>query len=282
MTDLTGEWQMLGRVTPARLMEARLQLHWAVQVPAAAAVTVAAPAADDSHLALAWDEENGALLTVPLPGGRRAGLILATAELVMTEESGALGPCLGVHGKTLAETLAWLNSEAGGGRSLERPGHEMPAHGVGTGQPFNLEGLWESTAELSAWYADASLVLEKLVADRGQASPVRCWPHHFDLATLEVLDAGADPEKARSVGIGMTPGDGGLPDPYFYVLPWPRPQVPDLPALAGEGQWHTGDWLAAVLHASAIRLHPAPGDQAGQVEDFLASARSGALQLLNG
>jgi hypothetical protein len=282
MTDPTGPWQMLGQVPATSLMEARLQLHWAAQVPVAAAATLATPVSDDSHLALSWDEGNGALLTVPLPDGRRAGLIPATAELVVLGTSGAVDQLYGLNGRTLPQALAWLASEVGGGRSLERPGHDMPDHEVGSGKPFNLQELPEATTEVAAWYADASRALATLVAGEDKASPVSCWPHHFDIATLEVLDTGAAPEEARSVGVGMTPGDGGIPDPYFYVLPWPRPQETNLPALAGGGEWHTGDWLGAVLHADTIRQHKDAGEQARQVTAFLASARAAALQLLDG
>jgi len=282
MTDFPGPWRPLGRVPATELIEARLQLHWAAQVPAAAAATLVTAAADDSHLALAWDEGHGALLTMPLPDGRRAGIILATAELILLQASGQVDQRLGLHGQTLDQALAWLSAEAGDGRRLERPAHEMPEHPVGAGKPFSLGELKSATVEMAGWYADAAQALEHLVAGRDQASPVRCWPHHFDIAALEVLDADAGPEEARSIGLGMTPGDGGFPEPYFYVLPWPRPEQAGLPELAGEGEWHTGDWLGAVLHTAAIRRDTDPGAQARRVGDFLSSAHAAALKLLDG
>ena len=141
---------------------------------------------------------------------------------------------------------------------------------------------WKATVELAGWYADAAQALEHLVDGRDQASMVRCWPHHFDIATLEVLDADAGPEEALSIGLGMTPGDGGFPEPYFYVLPWPRPEQAGLPELAGEGEWPPGDWLGAVLHTAAIRRDTDPGEQARRVGDFLSSAHAAALKLLAG
>jgi hypothetical protein len=282
MASIPVTWRPLGQVPAAELIEARLQLHWAIQAPAAAAATLVTAAADDSHLALAWDEGHGALLTMPLPDGRRAGLILATAELVLLQASGQVDQRLSLHGQTLDQALAWLAAEVGDGRRLERPAHEMPEHPVGAGEPFSLGDLEKATVEMAGWYADAAQALEHLVAGRDQASAVRCWPHHFDIATLEVLDAGAGPEEARSVGLGMTPGDGGFPEPYFYVLPWPRPEQDGLPALAGGGEWHTGDWLGAVLHAAAIRRDTDPGEQARRVGDFLSSAHAAAQKLLAG
>ena len=49
-------------------------------------------------------------------------------------------------------------------------------------------------------------------------SPVRCWPHHFDIATCVALESG-DPERERGIGTGLSPGDGTYGQPYFHVNP---------------------------------------------------------------
>ena len=61
--------------------------------------------------------------------------------------------------------------------------------------------------------------------------------------------AHADAEEAKSVGVGMTPGDESYPEPYLYVTPWPYPDAETLPGLA-LGTWHTTGWTGAVLRAS--------------------------------
>jgi hypothetical protein len=81
---------------------------------------------------------------------------------------------------------------------------------------------------------------------------VRGWPHHFDLAALHVLDPEKDPEEARSVGAGLSPGDESYAEPYFYVSPWPAPEPAALPALPGGAHWHTDGFTSAVLSSSAI------------------------------
>ena len=58
-----------------------------------------------------------------------------------------------------------------------------------------------------------------------------CWPHHFDIATLVKLEDG-QPANARSIGVGVSPGDEYYAQPYVYVSPWPRfdaGKLPDLP-----------------------------------------------------
>jgi hypothetical protein len=79
---------------------------------------------------------------------------------------------------------------------------------------------------------------------------VRCWPHHYDIATLFALDDG-DPETARSVGIGLSPGDSAYAEPYLYCNPWP---VPDgaLPTAPGPLRWHTEGFTSLVCPASRM------------------------------
>jgi hypothetical protein len=64
---------------------------------------------------------------------------------------------------------------------------------------------------------------------------VRCWPHHFDIATLLSLGRG-DPEGAAAIGIGMSPGDAYYPQPHFYISPWPAPPADALPRPPIPGQ----------------------------------------------
>jgi hypothetical protein len=117
-----------------------------------------------------------------------------------------------------------------------------------------MEPLFE---ELAKWYGNAALCLEAL------SSPIRCWPHHFDIATQ--IGSGD-----RSIGVGMSPGDGNYQQPYFYVSPFPYPDVASLPALAS-GTWHTKEWVGAVLIGEEILPKT---DQQKFVEHFLQGAIS--------
>ena len=96
------------------------------------------------------------------------------------------------------------------------------------------------------WFAAATSVLDPLAAAQPGASPVRVWPHHFDIATLVTLAEGV------SVGVGMSPGDGTYDAPYFYVTPWPYPETGALPELSRGARWHTDGWVGAVMPGSAL------------------------------
>jgi hypothetical protein len=149
----------------------------------------------------------------------------------------------------------------------------LPVHPVSAGAPLSFTG--PAAAELERYYAGSDRLLRALRERNSGASPVACWPHHFDIATLIRLDPGADPETARSIGVGLSPVDGGNPEPYFYVLPWPRP-AGDLPELDG-GRWHTGDWVGAVLDAKDFGANDG---QCERIERFLNSAVAACHGLL--
>ena len=247
------------------LAGARLTTHSAMQIVSAAGWTLAPPSPDDSQGSLEWSAAEDALVGLEiLRHGRRAraGLRLADLTLIVLDQVGPVAPKesgaqvraeLALSGKTLDEGLAWLaaaltESLAGTVSRLERPRHELPPSPIGQGAPFDRPPP-ASLAELASWYSSADRVLRAIAATTLGASPVRCWPHHFDLATLIRLDAPDAPKEiARSIGVGLSPGDAGIPEPYWYVIPSPRPATkpdsgqpgaettqPTLPA----GHWQT-------------------------------------------
>lgn len=279
-------WKNLGSVDARHLVNARLQLHWAVQVAAAVGKQLLPKQPDFSQQSFEWSERTGALVQGPVEAARpfRSALKLAELSLSLLDRLGSPIAELPLSGRTLDDAYAWLQGEverllAGKlAEPLERPGAEMPAHPVGSGRRFALADSGPF-AELARWFADADRLLREVQRMTPGASPVRCWPHHFDLATLITVAAGETPESAKTVGVGLSPGDGGRPAPYFYVTPWPYPPSPPLPPLAGGGAWNTEGWLGAVLEAQALL---GAKDQEGQAREFLVSAIAACRSLVEG
>jgi len=122
----------------------------------------------------------------------------------------------------------------------------------------------------------ADRLLRVLAASWPNASAVRCWPHHFDIATLLALDPAATPSNiARTIGAGLSPGDVDDPGGYWYVTPWPSPAVSEPPPLAAGGAWHRAGWFGAVLPLS----RPGGRDET-RVSAFLESAVTACRELL--
>jgi hypothetical protein len=264
-----------------RWVEARLVAHWAAQIVAAAGATLVRPAPDDSHASLEWIESARALAGVPLgDGGVRAALRPAALTLVILDAAKVERERLDLRGQTLQGGLSWLSgaiARATGAAAvpLARPVHELPAHAVGAGAPFpDADGA--ALAELADAFSRADRRLRAVAASRPSASAVRCWPHHFDIATLLALDPATTPgDAARTIGAGLSPGDGDYPGGYWYVTPWPSPAVSDPPPLAAGGIWHRASWFGAVLPLS----HPDAGDEA-RASAFLESAIAAGRVLL--
>ncbi len=280
-------WATLGAVAPGELLEARLQLHHAAQVVASAGLTLLEPRADDSHPNLGWVDDLGALVGHALPGaGARAGLRVADLALVVVDERGVARDALPLDGRTLADGQAWLASSlAAAGVSLPAAGltrspYEIPAHPVAEGAAFSGAGR-EALAELGRWFADGHAALVEQAGRMPGAPEVRCWPHHFDLGALAVLATNPDGSLARSVGIGLSPGDESYAEPYWYVSPWPAPEPDSLPPLGADGGWHTEGFTAAVLVGSDLVAMPAE-TQAERLDHFLETAVDASRHVLLG
>lgn len=82
-------------------------------------------------------------------------------------------------------------------------------------------------------YASAARILERLRAKHEGASPVRLWPHHFDVAML-----------IGNAGVGFLAGDEAIDEPYWYVYNSP---MPGALAPLSIGEWYRGHWTGAVL-----------------------------------
>jgi hypothetical protein len=98
------------------------------------------------------------------------------------------------------------------------------------------------------------------------------------LSAIIALDQGSGTlESARTVSIGLSPGDHYYNEPYFYVTPWPYPDPPKLPPLSDLGRWHLKDFTAAV--APAHRILAAQARQT-ETEKFLAEGVAASIKAL--
>ena len=281
-------WQLLGRVAPSGLSDARIQAHWASQLLAAAADSYAPHADDDSHTNLGWVDSLRALVGRPLgmQGAVHVGIRIEDLTILLVAEDFELLGEIPLAGRGLQwgrrELSRALPSHIGtkGPRELVLRDYDMPEHPVSGDGHFDLS---ESAAfvELRRWYANTATVLTDLSEGTSGASDVRCWPHHLDLATLITLAGSAADGKAKTIGVGMTPGDGNYGEPYWYVTPYPYPEDPVLGELAGGGKWHREGWLGAVL-VGAAALDGVAGESAqhDRVSSFLRTAIDACRRML--
>ena len=264
-------------MSPQALGEARLVLHHAAQLVAAVGRGLVPPRPDDGHTSLEWLGAVRALAGQTVDGPRPWRAALRPDDLVLAVLTDGSSRELPLGGRTRAEASRWLAREAGaagaptGTLRFEAP-YALPPTAVADGAAFPA-GPDDARAELARWLANADGLLRAAAGAWPGAAPVRVWPHHFDVGSVLPLVAGAG-EEGPSIGIGLSPADEGIKEPYWYVTLWPRPTGP-LPALPA-GHWHTEGWTGALLTGSEL---VAAGDGAAQAA-LAARFVSGAVECL--
>ena len=248
------QWRKLGEVLPDSLVGIRLQMHYAAMLAVAPSHTLLPHREDYSEDALTWLSDSHALRAEPVEG-LTCLLSLKTGELLVSSEEGT-PERFQLHGLSVAEARRRLAEILS--RRLQRTvalrlpiedyGEEMPEHELRSGEPFQWE---EAPAqELCRYYDNAAWSIQEATANEKGASPLRVWPHHFDMAVLVTY---GEVEPKRFIGVGYSPGDTSYPSGYFYVNPWPAPK-PDaaLPELPGGAAWHKQGWVGAVLSTQTL------------------------------
>ena len=275
--------ERLGAVTNDDLIETRRTLHWAMAAASSPGKQLIPARPDASEQSLVWDGGRRAFVQGPVAGAHgtfRSALVLDPPALAVLGKTGEIEASHPLAGQTLDEAYAWLAVEVETRierpleKPLERPAPdqpeetEMPDAAVAQGTPFRFsEG---GPAELARWFAFGAGRFEEIRSSEPLAGEVLLWPHHFDLATLITLEG--EGENAKTVGVGLSPGDASRPLPYFYVNAWPTPKDPILPALPSGGVWNTEGWFGAVLDAAPLQALQTAEEQVAAARDFLTAA----------
>ncbi|GAB4376836.1 MAG: hypothetical protein Kow0042_23620 [Calditrichia bacterium] len=270
------EWVLLGQVELGELEQPRRMLHQAVQYIAMVGKSFLPERSDDSQTSMVWDHDLNLFRGENIGGNSPLWMALRPADLSLVLLSLEISETFSLIGKTFAEGMEWLRQKLpmriGNGELSDSLNYQIPAP-LAEKEPFRVESQ-AALIELSRYFANANSVLQALAMQLPGAGMVRCWPHHFDLATLLQVAGGKIKGATESLGIGLSPGDENYGQPYFYLTPWPYPkpeEVTHLP-LEGGGFWHTRGWIGAVLPAERFCLFPEPGNQRTAVINFLNSA----------
>lgn len=271
----------LGEAPATSLTDTRIELHWLSQVVGAAADAFLPRKPDDSQSNMVWNTELSVLMGRDLGKNTHLAVSISDAQLLFVKD-GKPGPSEAVRGKTIKELLTWATkavSEATGNQPrqpLALRDYEMPKHPVSGGQPFAFENQ-AALSELSKWFQAVTLWLGKAKDLDQSASDVRCWPHHFDIGGIFMLEPDKPFEEARQMGFGWSPGDSGYDQPYFYITPFPVPEsLPDLKV----GHWRREGFTGAILTGTDITAFDGSEEQNRNVELFLRSTIEATLPLV--
>jgi hypothetical protein len=279
-----SDWRPIKGVSLRQVIEARLQAHYAIQWLARPARACIPQQPDDGHTSLLWDRTLDAFATQPLNTRIYLSVRIHDLVLALHDISSPL-EIIRLAGHSDFEIRQWLGQELSkrgfDTSALDLPSpYELPAHPIASGAKYDAVRLQDALAELAVWFANAELLVSELrrqMCERGlAASPVRCWPHHFDIATLATLPT-RDPDVIGYIGSGLSPGDEYYQGPYFYVSVSPDPDPALLPTL-GVGHWHTHEFTAAVLTWDDVLSSK---EQKTVASDFLHGAIAATLRMFS-
>jgi hypothetical protein len=273
----------------SQLAEARIQLHYAIQPLAATSSALVKAQPDFSHMALQWDDRLG-FITPAITSLKSYRIALDPVTLTLEVIGDSYGcdsrrdrgiSFFALGDRTLSEAFDWIRKviKGLGGASelitpISYPPDDFPDSDLARSATFSRQF---PTSSLADYYANANQVLQALTQSEPLASPVRIWPHHFDMATLISIPSEITGEE-KTIGVGLSPGDSSYEEPYWYVTPYPYPDnISNLPALDGNGSWHTSHWVGAVLTASQF---VSPNASIAQIKTFLNSAIAACKDLL--
>lgn len=267
---------------PRELKDARLVIHHAAQLVAIGVSKPLLPSReDDSHTNLLW-HGGDRWVGREIPGTAGLCVGLRPADLSLTvERNGEIQESLSLVGRTRDEGLEWIRATLESLGARVPPGsldfhYEMPEHPVAEGRTFPADFETER-AELAAWYENAMGLVVEMAERSADASPVVTWPHHFDVATLLSFGKTASGDD-RTIGVGLSPGDDYIPEPYFYVTPWPHTKDGNMPPVE-PGSWRTEDFFGATLTGNQLLAGGVEG-QEERARSFLTAAVAGSLGLL--
>lgn len=271
-------WKSLTFPDLDAIAEAREQYHQAVQNVAAIGRSLN-PAAEDDHFAnLEWDPAVQRLVGRWVGDDRkfRSSISFTDFKVYLVDEKLETIASFDLQDQKQTTVMLWLEEKLdelgvdSGQLTLKLP-YEIPEYPTSKGQPFHLADH-EGGQALGSYFHNTHLLLSEVVSPLNGASEIKCWPHHFDIASLITLNDTGDPETSKSIGVGFSPGDDNYTEPYFYVTPWPYPSEEKLTDISGtKGFWHTENWIGAILTSTQIAQVNAE-DQQNTIKLFFEKA----------
>jgi hypothetical protein len=273
-------WKTLSPISDDRLFEARAQLHQAAQLLAATGISFLEARPDDSHTAMLWSAENGQLLSQPFGdnGSLQIALDPASLDLTIQKEATVIHTII-LNGITLTEAAVELQFSLDT-LGLSKDDLTMQKHYILPDYPERNNTIFDISDSkafqaLADTFTNAFTFFDKIRQFDPRSSDLLVWPHHFDLGLILTMATDEQGQMNRSIGMGLSPGDGSYTAPYYYVTNWPAPTTDELPAdLKNSVQWHTEDWVGMVLPLEAITVDSEPHAQYEIVKAFLDEALS--------
>ncbi len=278
-------WKELVQKDYPALKESIDTIHHALQFVAIVGKYLLPPRTDDSHTAMEWNSTRKVFAGEWINADR-------TFRVTLNPELLRLGLCdydwnclseINMVDKTKMEIYAILKSKLSqlgvsvANLSIDMH-YDLPRHVTDNGGVYKIVNP-DHFKEIANYYSNANLILKQVIANVSEATQIRCWPHHMDLATNIIVHRDVNGTVARTISVGITPPDTYYNEPYFYMQIWTRDSfdITDFPELPA-GRWYNKDWTGAVLKLSKLTAKNSINEQVDIMTNFL---RSGLLFFYN-
>lgn len=282
----TDNWKTLEFPDKDELIKARHQFHQAIQNVGCVGRSFLPASSGDVNANLDWDAKLQRLASRWITGELvfRSSFSLSEFSVYLVDELFHTISYFPLQGKKQIDVMIWLEEQIdmlgldSSQLSLKLP-YEIPEYPTAKREAFQVDSE-VAGKEFEALFHNTNLVLKKVVDRIEGASEIKCWPHHFDIASLITLADTGDPETSKSINLGMSPGDSSYDEPYFYISPWPYPveELPDISATGGF--WHEHNWVGAVLRVSDIRDKQSAGEQHDAVLNFFQQGLRALMSII--
>jgi hypothetical protein len=282
-TQLAAAWTWPSFDIPS-LTEAWRQAHFAGQAAAELGKSWAPPQDDDSHSNLGWHKAGDwqGLEGVPAQGPVPLRALLDMPRLrLMLHDGEKVVEAQDLAGMTVADAVAWVGDRAterlGERAQPARPAPDLPDHPLAGGARFDPHDALEHVAQLYDGVDQTIALLRAVLPNFGEP---RCWPHHFDHASLAVVARDGDDSMTKTIGVGITPPDSMDSSGYIYVSPWRRDDSGDVdtPEL-DHGTW-TARGSGPPMAMLPVTYLAQANDSSEAVSVFVAQAVNGCMEVL--
>ncbi|SHJ07135.1 hypothetical protein [Pseudozobellia thermophila] len=223
-------------------------IHLAAQYLATAGISFLDKKDDDSHTNLGFDAQKGFLETWPLnEEGNKIVLDYLQFSLHWVSND-AVRTTLLLDGKTHGEIVNWL-TELTKGLSPDRVykydlHYDLPYDRITDDFVFSKPSQ-EQLGKMLGYRRIALHAMQNVVYAMNLSTPIRVWPHHFDIGGYETINSG----KNIGVGFGMAIPDTMIDDFYLYASGYRGHEGIDTSKFSAlsNGEWRNDGFKGAVL-----------------------------------
>lgn len=230
-------------------------IHLAAQYLAAAGISFLDKAQDDSHTNVGWNSSEARMETHVFNADNQLAINVKTAHLEWLK-SGLKESEMNLQGSKHSDILVWISDQVTNNeipKKFDYQFHyELPYANITNDYIFDFNA--EALVDISNRLDLGQQVFEDFISTNKLDSPIRIWPHHFDLGIYTSLNKDA----SIRMGAGLAIPDSLVDDLYYYASGYNNGSAVVTKDFSGltNGDWRA-DWNGATLASSGLEIDTA-------------------------